>query len=114
MFDKKDALKIWESEMGNKEYAYDFTGKKIKKSDYMIDNQVGWVITYLKPIELGGPTHIGNIIIMHYRTCEEKGLNYPNFKIIDTEYTVCYDEKNDCYYVEKVLSDDEDDDSYFI
>ncbi len=112
MFDKKDAFKIWEQEMGNKEYAYDFSGRKIKKSDYMVDNQVGWVITYLKPIELGGPTHIGNIIIMHYRSFEEKGLNYPIFKIIDKEYKVCYNEKDDYYYLEKLIGDD--DDSYFI
>ena len=40
MFDRKDALKIWELEMGNKEYAYDFSGKRIKRSDYNVDNQV--------------------------------------------------------------------------
>ncbi|HNZ78278.1 MAG TPA: hypothetical protein PLH44_04200 [Bacilli bacterium] len=114
MFDKKDAIKLWEAEMGNTEYAYDFSGKKIKKADYMENNEVGWVVTYLKPIELGGPTHIGNTIIMHQRTLEEKGLNYPNFIIVGQEYTVKYDEKGDFYYVEKVLSDDEDDDSYFI
>ena len=51
---------------------------------------------------------------MHQRTLEEKGLNYPNFIIVGQEYTVKYDEKGDFYYVEKVLSDDEDDDSYFI
>ncbi|MDD4057061.1 MAG: hypothetical protein PHF85_05385 [Bacilli bacterium] len=114
MFDKKDAIKLWEAEMGNVEYAYDFSGKKIKKADYMENNEVGWVVTYLKPIELGGPTHIGNIIIMHQRTLEEKGLNYPNFTIVDQEYIIQHDEKGDFYYVEKVLSDDEDDDSYFI
>ena len=114
MLDKKDAFKIWEMEMGNKEYAHDFSGRKIKKSDYGIDNEVGWIITYLKPIELGGPSHIGNVIIMHYRTHEEKALNYPNFKIVDTEYIVQYNQKDDYYYVEKVLSDDEDDDAYFI
>lgn len=113
MFDKKDALKLWESEMGNREYAYDFSGKKIKKSDYMIDNQVGWVIGYVKPTEIGGPTHIGNIIIMHYRTNEEKGLDYPKFKIVNTEYMAYYDEKNDSYYIEKVYEDD-DDESMFI
>lgn len=108
MFDRKDALKIWELEMGNKEYAYDFSGKRIKRSDYNVDNQVGWVVGYIKPIEVGGPTHIGNIIIMHYRTSEEKGIEYPKFKIIDTEYEALYDEKNDSYYIEKVYNDDDD------
>ena len=39
-------------EYGNKKYAYDFTGKKIKQTEYQ-QNQVGWVITYMKPLELG-------------------------------------------------------------
>ena len=30
--DKKEALKIWEHEFGNVEYAYDFTGRKVKRS----------------------------------------------------------------------------------
>ena len=114
MIDKKDALKLWEIEMGDGEYAYDFSGKKIKKADYLADNEVSWIVTYLKPLELGGKVDGGNVIIMHQRTLEEKGLSYPNFKIVDQEYVVQYDEKGDFYYVEKVISDDEDDDSYFI
>lgn len=113
MFDRKDALKIWEMGMGSKEYAYDFSGRKIKKGDYLETNQVGWVIGYVKPIEIGGPTHIGNIIIMHHLTAEEKGLNYPKFKIVDSEYMAYYDEKKDAYYIEKIY-DDEDDDAIFL
>lgn len=108
MFDRKDALKLWESEIGKKEYAYDFAGRKIKRTDYNIDNQVGWVVGYVKPVSCGGPTNIGNIIIMHYRTNEEKADNYPRFKVIGDEYEALYDERSDSYYIEKVYNDDDD------
>ena len=38
MISKERALKLWKLEMADKEYAYDFSGKKIKKSDYIIIN----------------------------------------------------------------------------
>jgi hypothetical protein len=107
MTDNKEALMIWEHEYGNKEYAYDFTGKKIKRTDYLVKNQVGWVITYLKPLELGGEPNIGNTIIMHHRSFEERALQYPKI-IIDTEvYIVHHCEKDDYYYIERQLNDDD-------
>ena len=41
MMSKDEAIKLWQNEMGDKEYAYDFTGKKIKRSDYLVKNQDG-------------------------------------------------------------------------
>ena len=64
---KDEAMKLWLHEMGDKEYSYDFAGKKIKRNDYLVDNQVGWVISYLKPLELGDKDNIGNIVIMHHQ-----------------------------------------------
>jgi hypothetical protein len=109
MIDIKEALAIWVHEYGNKEYAYDFTGKKIKKSDYQKNNQVGWVITHLKPLELGGEDHIGNTIIMHHRTFAERGLQFPKITIDDVEYQVMHCAKDDYYYIERVDTEDEDD-----
>ena len=54
---KEEALKLWEKEIGIKEYCYDFAGRKIKKSDYLEKNQVGWVIGFIKPLELGGKNY---------------------------------------------------------
>ncbi len=110
---REEALKLWNNEMGDKEYAYDFTGKKIKRSDYLEKNQVGWVITYIRPLEAGGNDNIGNIIIMHHRTFEEWGFQYPEFSIAGNDYRIHYDEKGDYYYIEKVLIDDDDDDDGF-
>ena len=35
MISKERALNLWKLEMADKEYAYDFSGKKIKKSDLL-------------------------------------------------------------------------------
>jgi hypothetical protein len=114
MIEKNEALKIWLSEIGDKEYSYDFAGKKIKQNDYMEKNQVGWVITYLRPLDQGGTTNSGNVIIMHHRTAEERGTAYPEFSIDNQQYIIHHDEKGDFYYVEKVISEDDDDEEFFI
>jgi len=106
--DKIEALKIWEHEYGNSEYAYDVTRRKIKRDDYNVDNQVGWVVTYLRPLSKGGTTDIGNTIILHFQTAEEKKDFYPEFSVNSVKYRVCHDEDGDFYYVE--LLDDRDDD----
>mgnify|MGYP000693505616 FL=1 len=91
--DKNKALELWKLEMKDKEYAYDFSGRKIKKDDYNKENQVGWVVGYMKPLELGGKDYDGNTIIMHHTTLEEKGLNYPEFQIMNKTYKIVYDDK---------------------
>lgn len=104
--DKQSALKLWDLEMNKKEYAYDFSGRKIKRSDYGEKNQVGWNIAYMKPLELGGKDDVGNMIIMHHTTIEEKGLSYPEFEIMNRTYKVIYEESEDFYYIEKTSNDD--------
>lgn len=114
MLKREDALELWFSEFGDKEYTYDFSGRKIKREDYLTQNQVGWVITQLKPKTLGGPDHINNTIIMHHRTLEEKGIDYPKFSANNRQFIVHFDEKGDFYYVEKVIDEDEESDGYFL
>ena len=100
--DKKEALLVWEHEFGNLEYAYDITGRKIKRDDYMVTNQVGWVVTFMRPLSLGGKTDEGNTIILHHHTAFEKGESYPVFNVDCVEYVVNYDESDDFYYIEKI------------
>jgi len=114
MINKELALKLWKLEMADKEYAYDFSGKKIKKEEYLENNRVGWIISYCKPLELGGPDDESNMIIMHHETVHERNNGYPKFKIVDKEYEVKYDKKNEFYYIEKVLPDDDDEGGFFI
>ena len=36
---KEEALLLWLDEIGDNLYAYDFSGKKIKKTDYLMNNK---------------------------------------------------------------------------
>lgn len=112
--EQNKALALWQVEMGNKEYAYDFSGRKMKQSDYLLDNQVGWVVTYLRPLNQGGKDDDGNIIIMHHRSAEEKGQKFPQFMTNDKQFVIRYDEKGDFYYVERIIDEDDDDDESLI
>lgn len=106
--DKDKALALWLDEIGDTTYAYDFSGKKIKMADYLEKNEVGWVVAYIKPLELGGKKEKGNSVIMHYRTQDEKALNFPEFYIGHNRYECFYDKKGDFYYIEQLLDDEDD------
>lgn len=102
---KEQALKVWLHEFGDVDFAHDFTGRKIKRDDYLVENQVGWVVSYVCPLELGGPTHEGNIIILNHNTAYEKANNYPEFEVVGKKYLICYDELDDFYYIERIIED---------
>jgi len=112
--DKAQALTIWQKEIGNKEYTHDFAGRKIKQSDYLESNQVGWLVSYLHPLNQGGKNNDGNIIIMHHRTAEEKGEQFPDFSANNRQYHIEYNRKDDYYYVERVMDSDDDDEESLI
>lgn len=103
---KKEALVLWKCAFGEKEYAYDFAGRKIKKADYLELNQVGWVVAFMRPLELGGKDYDGNTIIMHHNSLDEKGQSYPEFECLNKKFVVKYDEKEDFYYIEKESNDE--------
>jgi len=106
--DNNEALALWLDEIGDHEYSYDFSGKKIKREDYQNDNQVGWVVTYIKPLALGGEKNKGNVIIMNQNTNEQKGLNYPEFSVDHKKFRALYNEKGDFHYIEEILEEDDD------
>ncbi|MBR2891450.1 MAG: hypothetical protein IKC22_03620 [Bacilli bacterium] len=106
--DKKEALLIWEHEYGSLEYAYDIVGRKIKREDYMVENQVGWVVAYMRPLNAGGTTDDGNTIILHHHTASEKGDSYPEFFVDSKKYIVKHDEIEDFYYIESTDNRDDE------
>lgn len=107
-FTKEEAFEIWENEIGKPTYAYDFSGRKIKKTEYGEKNQVGWEIGFIKPLEFGGKVEENNFVIMHYHTLEEKGLNYPNFTVEHNKYKIVHDEEEDFDYIEEILYEEDD------
>ena len=100
---KEEALQVWFHEYGDNEYAHDFSGRKIKKDDYNVQNQVGWVVSYICPLSHGGKKNADNMIILHHSTNYEKADNYPDFEVVGVKYTIKYDDKDDFYYIEKVM-----------
>lgn len=100
---KEQALKIWIDEFGDVDYAHDFTGRKVKRDDYLVENQVGWVVSYIKPLSLGGMKNSENIIILNHITAYEKADNFPDFEVVGIKYTIKYDQNEDFYYIEKVI-----------
>lgn len=105
MMNYDEALKVWLHEFGDVEYSHDFSGRKIKRSDYMKDNQVGWVVSHIKPLSLGGLDNADNRIILNHNTAYDKGDNYPDFEVVGVKYTICHDTAEDFYYIEKVIED---------
>lgn len=100
---KEDALKVWLQEYGDVQYAHDFTGRKIKRDDYLVENQVGWVVSYIYPLSLGGKDNQDNRIILHHATAYEKGDNYPEFEVVGVKYHIVYDKNDDFYYIERII-----------
>lgn len=100
---KTEALKIWNREFGDTDYAHDFTGRKIKRDDFEVMNQVGWRVEYIMPLSLGGLQNADNEVIVHHVTAYEKGDNYPYFEVVGTKYHIGHDEKDDFYFIEKVI-----------
>lgn len=105
---KKEALLIWQHEFGDKEYAYDFNGRKIKREDYLVANQVGWVVAYMRPLEKGGNNDEGNIIILHHNTAAEKLDKYPYFTVDEIPYVVRSSDDQTYYYIEKLDKNSEE------
>ena len=108
MLDKKEALLIWHHEYGDHEYARDIVGRKIKMEDYLVENQVGWVVTYMRPLDKGGSTDDGNTIILHHHTASEKGEDYPIFSVDSVKYQVLHEEDGDFYYIEPLNARDDE------
>ena len=100
---KEDALNVWLREFGDVDYAHDFSGKKIKRDDYEVENQVGWVVSYVMPLCKGGKDNPDNMIILHHVTAFEKGDLYPDFEVTGVKYTIKHDDVDDFYYLERIV-----------
>ncbi len=102
---KEDALVVWKREFGDVDFAHDFSGKKIKRADYQIENQVGWVVSYIMPLNKGGKDTPDNMIILNHATAYEKGDLYPLFEVVGTKYEIKYDSADDFYYIERIIEE---------
>lgn len=77
---KIDHDKLWEKQFGPKLAARDVAGRRIVKSDFNNrDTEFGWSIDHIKPISLGGTDRQENLLIVHWKTNNEKGSSFPEF-----------------------------------
>ena len=57
----------------------DFAGAWIRRDSYGLRNEYGWVIGKKVPASENGTDELSNIEAMHWKNCEAKADNYPNF-----------------------------------
>jgi CRISPR/Cas system Type II protein with McrA/HNH and RuvC-like nuclease domain len=116
---------FWIHEFKNREYATDFAGRQIKRSEQGQDSEFGWSIDHILPLSLKSPDNITNLQITHFRTNQEKA-DKTTFKIDDILYQVkqvknlnqddyiaanySYDNKKYCIVI---LDEEDDEDDYY-
>lgn len=71
------ASDVWDLKHGCKESAFDYSGRKIIKSEYKSQGENGWDIDYILPVRHGGTSHLANLLIVHRVTKEERNEGYP-------------------------------------
>lgn len=73
---------VWEKSCGAKSEGYDFAGRKMVYSSYENRSSLyGWKLVPIKPYNLGGVDRICNLLAVHILTSDEKGDDFPHFKI---------------------------------
>jgi hypothetical protein len=63
---------FWEKEFGNRNEAFDFAERLIRKNEYGKRSEYGWTIDHILPEARNGPDKWENIQIVHFVTNEEK------------------------------------------
>ena len=86
---RETALRLWKACFGNKQKAYDFTGRIIAKAAYNDRNsEFGWNIDHILPQSRGGKTADHNLICCHILTNDEKADKFPCFVANGKEYEI--------------------------
>ncbi|MDR1230199.1 MAG: HNH endonuclease [Spirochaetaceae bacterium] len=63
---------FWIKEFGNTEYAKDFAGRKIKRSEQGKNTEQGWTVDHILPGSKNGINDLGNLQITSFKTNQEK------------------------------------------
>lgn len=100
---------LWEQCFGDVEYAIDFAGRRMKRSDFAdIDSELGWNIYHILPVQRQGKNRASNFHPVNNLTSDEKGVrttfraNNRYFTIVLTKnLTVGQKEKTRPYFFQK-------------
>ena len=78
---KYRTIDVWNELFGNDETVKDYVGRVMKKSACGNPNSAYHpTIDHIRPISAGGHDVLGNIIICHRDTNDEKADNFPHWK----------------------------------
>ena len=78
---KYSTLDIWNKVYGNKENVYDYAGRLMKKSACgNPDSAYHPTLDHIRPLSADGSDVLGNIVICHRDTNEEKADHWPHWK----------------------------------
>ena len=79
---KYRTIDVWNEIYGSKETVYDYAGRLMKKSACGNPNSAYHpTIDHIRPLSAGGSDVLGNIVICHRDTNEEKADNFPHWKV---------------------------------
>lgn len=102
-----DKRAFWEKFCGMKSEGYDYSGRKIRYSDY--GNRVslyGWNTEYVKPIIDGGRDASCNIMIANYISIDERCGMFPKWIVNDKKY-VAVGTVNNGFTVKEIKMEEE-------
>ena len=78
---KYKTIDVWNEVFGNVEEVYDYTGRLMKKSACGNPNsKFHPTIDHIRPLAKGGSDILGNIIVCHRNTNEEKADRFPHWE----------------------------------
>lgn len=83
-----DKQQFWQKEFGNRTTAIDFAGREIHKDAFGTNSRYSWDVDHIRPLSCDGTNTQDNMQIVHMLTNDEKGDNYPTFRIDKTLYQV--------------------------
>lgn len=78
---KYNTIDVWNKVFGNKDEAYDYAGRLIKKSACGNPNsRFHPTLDHIRPLSKGGSDVLDNIVICHRDTNKEKADKFPHWK----------------------------------
>ena len=84
---KYKVIDLWNSFYGQKEETADYTGRIIKRSACSDPNsRFHPTLDHIRPLSDGGKDVVGNIIICHRDTNNEKGNKFPHWEANGIKY----------------------------
>ena len=95
------ANRIWERDFGDAEYAKDYSGRPMRKSEYgNRKSESGWNLDHLFPKCEGGKSVDENLVCCNIKTNDEKADRFPVFHANEKRFELIKVRKR-CYKIRR-------------